>query len=245
MTKDYKNKGVNYCFECSWQDGAVLLESPKDSKGHYFLSSPTLLVGDIDIYRPEKKPEHCVPNLECGVDLIRLMASHWAIRIETWKTPNGLRFIADTQTLTEGKRRMIMNVTACDPIYRIMCRKRRYYSSRLTPKENSSFAAELIEKLNEGLPCSKEYQTYVDLHSHYVREMGLPFPFPEKLDKHSVEGFIDLVERWLNTNPKYSERRETSLIKVLQDIEEGWYTTYSNQGRIYELLGKLARREIF
>lgn len=164
----YTNKKVDYCIH-SISDGNIFLEVARFEEFPEFIGSPTILIGDIDVYDGVKNPGHCVPTLNYALQVLNVARNHWLhLSWVVYQTPGGLRFICDTVQMDGGEREMIMQTTCCDPIYRLICKRRGYYSARILPKGGRDVA--VLEKIKGFIypECSDDFRKLVELHDDYV-----------------------------------------------------------------------------
>lgn len=165
---------VEYCVHSHCQ-GKVLLEFAKGATRPEFIGSPSILIGDIDIYQGGKNPSHCVPTRKYAHKLVKKAMRYWGhLHWTVYDTPGGVRFIVDTLNEPFSTRELILQSTACDPIYRLICRRRGYYSARLMPKAGRSVKEPVatLWKKQEGNPPSLAYLELVNLHYEHLWKHG-------------------------------------------------------------------------
>lgn len=170
-TDEYVSRnGVDYCM-VSHEDGNVLLEYHKNNLSiPAFIGSPSILIGDIDVDIPglHYSTEYCVPNKEYAHQLVRLAIDHWDdLSWAIYDTPGGVRFVVDTKDLTQSDRDKIMQATACDNLYRLICKRRGYYSARLIPKEGRKEVVTSSSYVLRDSPSNAFYEL-VELHDDWV-----------------------------------------------------------------------------
>ena len=164
----YTNNKVDYCIH-SISDGNIFLEVARFEEFPEFIGSPTILIGDIDVYDGVKNPGHCAPTLNYALQVLNVARNHWAhLSWVVYQTPGGVRFICDTMKEKESVKELILQSTCCDPIYRLICKRRGYYSARILPKEGRTQV--IVKKLWGYIfpDCSREFEKLTEMHESYV-----------------------------------------------------------------------------
>jgi hypothetical protein len=150
--------------------GEVLVEVPKGEhpSSPEFLGSKSVLIGDIDIISGQKNSGHCLPSRKYGKKVLKLAMSHWDdLSWVVYETPGGFRFFVDTLNSPQGTNDLILQSTCSDPLYRLISKRRGYYSARLQPKEDWDKGVTLWKARFSENP-SEVFVKLWELHRYYA-----------------------------------------------------------------------------